>query len=76
MTTHPHSPWDKETTAALELLWAEGVGCTGIAAALGHGITRNAVIGKVSRLGLTPRSKRAYGRIDPPRAPRKPKGST
>jgi GcrA cell cycle regulator len=41
-----------ELQPALEKLWLEGKSSSVIAAALGHGITRNAVIGKVHRLKL------------------------
>lgn len=36
----------------LRKLWAAGKSCGDIAAALGHGITRNAVIGKIHRLKI------------------------
>jgi GcrA cell cycle regulator len=47
--------WDDERVAKLVKLHAEGLSCSQIAYALGHGITRNAVIGKVSRLNLPKR---------------------
>ena len=40
----------------LKKLWADGLSASQIAAELG-GITRNAVIGKVHRLGLSGRAK-------------------
>lgn len=49
----PETPgWNEPTVDRLKKLWAEGKSATQIAMALGGGITRNAVIGKVSRLGL------------------------
>ena len=41
----------------LRKLWIEGLSASQIAAELANGITRNAVIGKVHRLGLSGRAK-------------------
>lgn len=49
-TGHP------EIEEKLQTLWSEGISCSRIAKALGHGLTRNAVISKVHRLGLAGRS--------------------
>ena len=46
--------WTDERGELLKKLWAEGLSASQIAVELG-GITRNAVIGKVHRLGLVPR---------------------
>jgi GcrA cell cycle regulator len=46
--------WTDERIAALKRLWEEGLSASQIAARLG-GVTRNAVIGKVHRLGLSGR---------------------
>lgn len=46
--------WDEKNIERLKTLWAEGLSASQIATVLG-GTTRNAVIGKVTRLGLTPR---------------------
>jgi GcrA cell cycle regulator len=46
--------WDDARTAALTRLWAEGLSASSIASRLG-GVTRNAVIGKAHRLGLSGR---------------------
>lgn len=54
--------WTDERVEVLKKLWAEGLSASQIAARLG-GVTRNAVIGKVHRLGLS-------GRATPSRAPR------
>lgn len=43
--------WSEQRVARLKSLWADGLSCSAIARDLG-GITRNAVIGKVCRLGL------------------------
>lgn len=48
--------WDDGRIEQLKKLWAEGLSASQIASELG-GITRNAVIGKVHRLGLSGRAK-------------------
>ncbi len=48
--------WTDERVETLKKLWAEGLSASRIAGELG-GITRNAVIGKVHRLGLSGRAK-------------------
>lgn len=48
--------WNDERVELLKKLWSEGLSASQIAAELG-GITRNAVIGKVHRLGLSGRAK-------------------
>jgi GcrA cell cycle regulator len=47
--------WTNERVERLKTLWAQGQSASAIAAALGQ-VTRNAVIGKVHRLGLARRS--------------------
>lgn len=47
--------WTDERVEQLKKLWADGLSASQIAAELG-GITRNAVIGKVHRLGLSGRA--------------------
>ncbi len=49
--------WTDERVELLSKLWLEGRSASQIAAELGMGITRNAVIGKVHRLGLAGRAK-------------------
>jgi GcrA cell cycle regulator len=49
------NPWTEEFVAELKRQWADGLSCSVIARNLGNGISRNAVIGKVVRLGLPPR---------------------
>ena len=46
--------WTEQRINELEKLWAEGLSASQIAGQLG-GVTRNAVIGKVTRLGLPKR---------------------
>ena len=48
--------WTDERVERLKKLWNEGLSASQIAADLG-GVTRNAVIGKVHRLGLSGRAK-------------------
>lgn len=49
-------PWTDENIATLKRLWVGGHTCTQIAKRMGGGLTRNAIIGKVRRLGLSYRS--------------------
>ena len=56
--------WSDERVALLRKLWAEGLSASQIAKQLG-GVTRNAVIGKVHRLGLA-------GRATPSRPAKRP----
>ena len=53
--------WTDERVGTLKKLWLEGLSASQIAKQLG-GVTRNAVIGKVHRLGLS-------GRAASPRRP-------
>lgn len=54
---HPEhaAGWTDERTASLKQLWREGKSASQIAVILGGGVTRNGVIGKVSRLKLDKR---------------------
>jgi hypothetical protein len=45
--------WNESRTELLKRLWIAGESARTIAEKLGKGITRNAVIGKAHRLGLT-----------------------
>jgi GcrA cell cycle regulator len=62
--------WTDERVDQLKSLWTEGLSASQIARVLG-GVTRNAVIGKVHRLGLAGRA--APTRIDRPRLPSAPR---
>lgn len=57
--------WTPERTERLTAMWAKGHSASDIAHDLGAGISRNAVIGKVSRLGLSGRPNTGH------RAPRR-----
>ena len=59
--------WTDERVEQLRQAWMEGKSASQIASLLGHGLTRNAVIGKVHRLGLAGRAK-----VAEPGAPRRP----
>ena len=63
--------WTEERVELLKKLWSEGLSASQIAAELG-GITRNAVIGKVHRLGLSGRAKSANSGAPRQRKPRAP----
>ncbi len=47
--------WSEERVELLKRLWGDGLSASQIAGQLGGGVTRNAVIGKVHRLGLAGR---------------------
>lgn len=49
--------WNDERVELLRKLWNEGLSASQVAAELGGGISRNAVIGKIHRLGLAERAK-------------------
>ncbi|MCK7610933.1 GcrA family cell cycle regulator [Roseibium sediminicola] len=72
--------WTNERVELLKKLWGEGLSASQIAGELG-GVTRNAVIGKVHRLGLSGRAKTSSSSAKPRRprtaapasaAPKKP----
>ncbi|WP_293824592.1 GcrA family cell cycle regulator [uncultured Brevundimonas sp.] len=47
------SAWTQDRINLLKRLWPEGLSAETIARELGGGLTRNAVLGKVTRLGLS-----------------------
>lgn len=61
--------WTDDRVELLKKLWSDGLSASQIAAELG-GITRNAVIGKVHRLGLSGRAKAPSSTAPRPRKPR------
>jgi GcrA cell cycle regulator len=63
--------WTDERVELLKKLWTDGLSASQIAAELG-GITRNAVIGKVHRLGLSGRAKSPSSAAPRPRKPSAP----
>ncbi|HJW80257.1 MAG: GcrA family cell cycle regulator [Microvirga sp.] len=65
-------PWTDERVELLKKLWSDGLSASQIAAQMG-GVTRNAVIGKVHRLGLSGRAKTSTAPAQPrPRKPARP----
>ena len=60
--------WTDEIVEQLKQHWIDGKSASQIASLLGNGVTRNAVIGKVHRLGLAGRAKTpSSGASRPPR---------
>lgn len=53
--------WTEDRVEQLKKLWDAGLSATQVAAELGGGLSRNAVIGKVHRLGLALRGKKFAG---------------
>lgn len=68
-----YSDWTDERVDVLKALYKDGLSASQIAAELG-GITRNAVIGKCHRLGLTGRQRRASATPKQPRVQRRASG--
>lgn len=64
------SGWTESHTRQLVEMWQEGHSCSQIAAAIGGGLSRNAVIGKIHRMKLN--AGRAV-RSPMPRAPKPPR---
>jgi GcrA cell cycle regulator len=64
--------WTDERVEVLKKLWLEGLSASQIAKQLG-GVTRNAVIGKVHRLGLSGRATPSQPSRPAFRAPRPPR---
>ena len=60
--------WTDERVELLKKLWSEGLSASQIAGELG-GVTRNAVIGKVHRLGLSGRAKAPAPQTQRPKKP-------
>ncbi len=59
--------WTDERVERLSTLWLEGRSASQIATELGEGVSRNAVIGKVHRLGLSGRATPPATEAAPPR---------
>src|SRR6187402_824779 len=64
--------WTDERVETLKKLWQEGLSASQIAKQLG-GVTRNAVIGKVHRLGLSGRAAPSQPSRTTFKAPRPPR---
>jgi GcrA cell cycle regulator len=61
--------WSDDRVELLKKLWSDGLSASQIAAEMG-GVTRNAVIGKVHRLGLSGRGKASTPGVQRARKPR------
>jgi GcrA cell cycle regulator len=59
--------WTDEVVEQLKQHWSDGKSASQIAGLLGNGVTRNAVIGKVHRLGLAGRAKTPSAAVSRPR---------
>jgi GcrA cell cycle regulator len=59
--------WTDEVVEQLKQHWIDGKSASQIAGLLGNGVTRNAVIGKVHRLGLAGRAKTPSASVARPR---------
>lgn len=71
--THPNTTWSPEGDVLLRTEWAAGKSAAEISRMLGNR-SRNAVIGRVHRLGLTSRARPSVPKPDPkPKALPKPK---
>ena len=66
--------WTDERVELLKKLWAEGLSASQIAGRLG-GVTRNAVIGKVHRLGLSGRATSSRSSSPRPRRAHVPRAN-
>lgn len=64
----PSDQWGPQRVTDLKKLWSDGFSASQIADELG-GLTRNAVIGKVNRLGLSGRVKKTCSTPRPRRVP-------
>lgn len=62
--------WTEKRVTKLKKLWAKGLSASQIADELGEGATRNAIIGKAHRLGLSSRPSPVKG--PPPKTEKKP----
>ena len=67
--------WTDERVELLRKLWLDGLSASRIAAELAGGVTRNAVIGKVHRLGLSGRIKAPSSPVNTRSRPAKPLGT-
>lgn len=65
--------WTDERVATLTKLWADGLSASQIAGELG-GVTRNAVIGKVHRLGLSGRARTTNSSVKRAKRPARASG--
>jgi GcrA cell cycle regulator len=69
LTNEATMSWTDERVEQLRQHWMEGKSASQIASLLGNGLTRNAVIGKVHRLGLAGRTNSSSNGGSHPRQP-------
>ena len=69
LTGEPHMSWTDDRVETLKKMWGEGQSASQIAKELG-GVTRNAVIGKVHRLGLSNRAATGSATAKPETKPK------
>lgn len=74
LTNEATMSWTDERVEQLRQHWIEGKSASQIAILLGHGLTRNAIIGKVHRLGLVGRAKPSSSAASRPRTPSSKQG--
>lgn len=79
LANNPHIGWSAARIEQLKALWQQGLSASECARQLGGSVSRNGVIGKVHRLGLsgrakatTPRSVSKVPGISKPRVPVRP----
>lgn len=65
---NPEPPWSEESVTMLRRMWREGFSASCIAGEI-PGVTRNAVIGKIRRLGIA--SEAPERKLAAPRKPRR-----
>lgn len=65
--------WTEDRVARAKKLWLEGQSALQIAADLGGGLSRNAVIGKLTRMGLARNGASVPTSVKPVKAPKAPK---
>lgn len=70
--THYAPTWTPDQVAVLTKRWNEGLSAAKIAAEIGGGVTKNAVVSKVHRVGLSPRPSPIKGARPKPPKPIKP----
>lgn len=68
----PRESWRDDQIEKLKVLWNRGLSCSQVALMIGEGITRCAVAGKISRLGLPKRGIETFRHSHG--VPRKPAG--
>src|SRR5215218_3867955 len=64
--------WTAERIERLKELWTEGLSASEIAAELGEGVSRNAVLGKAHRLGLAQGERKGASMPRPRKPPHSP----